>query len=569
MPRAPTPPAALGDVPDARDETAVEEVVRRSFGLRADARRALYRETADAATDTDTPFWLVLMLSGAIALFGLALDATSVVIGAMLVAPMMGPILGLSLALAVGDGRLAVQSAAAILLGALGVVALSAVLTLALPFQEITAEIAARTRPTTLDLAIAIASGLAGAVVMVSRETRLSASIPGVAIAVALIPPLAVAGFGIGSGWNAPVIRGSLLLFGANLGGIVLSGLGVFLLAGMHRSDVIAEARRWHRDGDQRGLAATIERAMGAERLRVVASPWVRGVLVLGFVAAVAFPLTSSLRQVVREVRIRSAADRATGAVEASGAFVLGRSVDIGESSTDVRLRVATASWIDEATRADAEAQARAVAGEVIVVSFDQVILSTGEVGALRASDGAAAETPVPASPASAPPDLSPAALLGRLDGQIGAALATLVLPDSVALLGAQTSLGAGGVRLRVAYAAPARLPRSAETMLAGQAARALGLPPTAATTDAFAPLAFAATDSAGVRALARRLAPFPRARLTVEADSAAAVRTRAALVRAGVPPSALRVRVVPGPPRGATVRFTAAAAAADTTGSR
>ena len=255
------------------------------------------------------------MLSGAIATLGLGLDQTAVVIGAMLVAPLLGPLLGLSLALAVGDGRLAVQTGLTIVTGAAGVIALAAVLTFVLPFQDMTSEIAARTRPTTLDLGIAVFSGLAGAVVTVSREKRLSASIPGVAIAVALIPPLGVAGFAIGTQrWD--LLQGPLLLFGANLGGIVLSGMGAFLLVGMHRNDVLEAARQWHRDTDLPGLAGRIDRSASLANLRVFESTWARVGLVLVFIAAVSIPLTTSLRQVVRETRVERAVGAAVGAVE-------------------------------------------------------------------------------------------------------------------------------------------------------------------------------------------------------------------------------------------------------------
>src|SRR5690606_20402813 len=159
------------------------------------------------------PYWRVLVLSGAIATLGLALDSSAVVIGAMLVAPLLSPVVGLALSLAVGDGRLAVQTGVVVIGSTALVIGISALLTILLPFQTITVEIAARARPTTLDLVIAIFSGLVGAVVTVARGSRLSAAIPGVAISVALIPPLAVAGFGVGIGWDSSLIWGSMLLY--------------------------------------------------------------------------------------------------------------------------------------------------------------------------------------------------------------------------------------------------------------------------------------------------------------------------------------------------------------------
>ena len=81
----------------------------------------------------------------------------------------------------------------------------------------------------------------------VARGSRFAGAGAGVAVAVALVPPLAAAGFGVGTGWDGPVVRGALLLYGANLGGIVLSAMAVFLLAGMHRPEVLSVVQGWHR----------------------------------------------------------------------------------------------------------------------------------------------------------------------------------------------------------------------------------------------------------------------------------------------------------------------------------
>ena len=177
---------------------SIEEMAGERLGVERWDRPLIFRDTADAAVDNDLPYWLVLVLSGAIATLGLALDSAAIVIGAMLVAPLLGPIMGLSLAMAVGDSRLALQSFAVVGASLVAVIATAAGLTALLPFHTLTLQISSRIHPTTLDLGVAACSGLVGAVVTVARGRRLSAAIPGVAVAVALIPPLAVAGFGIG-----------------------------------------------------------------------------------------------------------------------------------------------------------------------------------------------------------------------------------------------------------------------------------------------------------------------------------------------------------------------------------
>ncbi len=524
-------------MPDSDDLTPLEEATASAVGLERFDRAALFRETAEAATDTDAPFWAVLLLSGAIATLGLALNQTAVVIGAMLVAPLLGPLLGLALALAVGDGRLAVQTAVTIGLGAVGVIVLAAGLTLVLPFHTVTAEIAARTQPTLLDLAIAVASGLAGAVVMLSREKRLSASIPGVAIAVALIPPLSVAGFGIGiGGWE--LVRGSLLLFGANLAGIVLAAMVAFLAVGMHRRDVVEAARAWHKTGASTGLAARIESAHVTRRLRVFESTGLRLALVLAFVAAVAAPLSTSLAQIVRESRVTQAVNDAADGLTGEGrAFVLGQDLTLGEGRATVRLRLATTEWLTPEARARFESQATAAAGEPVALVLEQVPASAGDLDALAAAFPRGTPDDAPAS-APVQPQAPPSAS-ARLDGVLG----SLIVPDSVAVVGG--ALGQGGA-ITVTYLAPRRLAPDAEAILARQAARGVGADPNRARAEAVLsrPQPLPADSSARVSQLdaaastARRL---PGVHLVVTVDSAqvAPVRSRlgsSADVRRGTP---------------------------------
>lgn len=444
-------------------------------------RPATYRDLADGATDTGLPYWLVLGLAGGIALLGLALNSAAVVIGAMLVAPLLSPVLGLGLALAVGDGRLALETLAAIALSTVAVVALAAVLTVLLPYHDLTPEIAARTRPTLLDLAVAVFSGAAGALVSVARGSRFAGAGAGVAVAVALVPPLAAAGFGVGTGWDAPVVRGALLLYGANLGGIVLSAMAVFLLAGMHRPEVLAVVRSWHRAPRTRGLAAWVERQAGSRPAVILRAPLARVTLVLAFVALVAFPLAETLRVVVRETRVGRAVDAAAAVFAEPGrSFVLGRQVELLPGQARVHLRVATEAWYGDDAADEFERTATARAGEPVEVVLEQIPASGGDLAAfaemirpgdVRQAGGAPAQ---PAQGAAGLPDL-----LRGVRGRVGVALAGLVMPDSAAVLGHTLAVDDDGpVRLALRYAAPVALSPDATTMLRRQLTRALdGVP--------------------------------------------------------------------------------------------
>ncbi|MFZ9396824.1 MAG: TIGR00341 family protein, partial [Erythrobacter sp.] len=167
-------------------------------------------------------------MAGGIAILGLLLSSPAVVIGAMLLSPLMGPIMGLGFALAIGDYHWLKQSARTLAWGSGLAILLCALLVFLSPIQTVTSEIAARTRPNLFDLLIALFSALAGAYATIrGRE----GTIVGVAIATALMPPLAVVGFGLAT-INLTVFSGALLLFVTNLVTIALTSFAMARLYG-------------------------------------------------------------------------------------------------------------------------------------------------------------------------------------------------------------------------------------------------------------------------------------------------------------------------------------------------
>lgn len=205
------------------------ETVSAPFPTLTMAEQAAIYQRLHRAARPSVDFFVMIFLSAIIAILGLLLNSTAVIIGAMLVAPLMSPVLSLALGLVQGNVRLLVRATESTLKGAALAIAVSAVLTLISPLQAPTAEILSRTRPTLLDLVVALAAG-AAAGYAVSRE-EVSAALPGVAIAVALVPPLGVAGYGAAT--RQPQIGGAaLLFFAANLSAILLAAALVFLLLG-------------------------------------------------------------------------------------------------------------------------------------------------------------------------------------------------------------------------------------------------------------------------------------------------------------------------------------------------
>ncbi len=159
------------------------------------------------------------LMSAGIAVLGLLLSSPAVVIGAMLISPLMGPIIGLGFALAVFDAVEIRRTISAMALGVALAIGFSAFVVMLSPLQTVTAEIAARTRPNLFDLLVALFSGLAGTYAMIRGR---QGAIVGVAIATALMPPLAVIGFGLAIA-NSTVFWGATLLFLTNLMTIALA----------------------------------------------------------------------------------------------------------------------------------------------------------------------------------------------------------------------------------------------------------------------------------------------------------------------------------------------------------
>lgn len=173
----------------------------------------------------------LVLLAGAtlVASFGLFQNSPAVIIGAMIIAPLMRPLMSLSLATITADLPLLRQSLIALLTGTLLAVSIGVVVGLCLQTLELTPEIVGRTHPTLLDLGVALAAGAVGA--YCQTEEKLADTMAGVAIAVALVPPLAVVGIGLSGGhWH--IASGSSLLYATNLVGITGAGSLVFLIRG-------------------------------------------------------------------------------------------------------------------------------------------------------------------------------------------------------------------------------------------------------------------------------------------------------------------------------------------------
>lgn len=175
-------------------------------------------------------YFLLLTLANLIALSGLLMNSVPVIIGAMLISPLMGPILSYGFGFITGDTAMLRQSVRKIGFSVALTIAVAAVASYASPLQIATPEILSRTKPNLFDLIVAIFAGTAGAGALCTKRSVLTI-IPGVAIATAVIPPLSVAGYGLGTAqWS--IFWGGFFLFFTNFVAITITTCAVFLSFG-------------------------------------------------------------------------------------------------------------------------------------------------------------------------------------------------------------------------------------------------------------------------------------------------------------------------------------------------
>ena len=189
---------------------------------------------------TGTNMW-VLIFAIAVASIGLNVNSTAVVIGAMLISPLMGPIVGIGYGLAVGDTALIRQAVRNIIIFVVISLITATLYFLLTPLKEAQSELLARTQPTLWDVLIAFFGGSAGIVALTRKEG--GNVIPGVAIATALMPPLCTAGYGLAH-VNWQYFFGAFYLFAINCVFIAFSTLLFSKLLKLPRRGLVTESKR-------------------------------------------------------------------------------------------------------------------------------------------------------------------------------------------------------------------------------------------------------------------------------------------------------------------------------------
>jgi len=185
-------------------------------------------------------FGLMMLMAVVVAIMGLSANSAAVVIGAMLIAPLMTPVLGIAASIAMALGPALLRSVITVVVATLGAIGLGylAGLMPGVGTDTLSPQILARTTPDIRDLFVAIAAGVAGS--YATARPDVSSSLPGVAVAVALVPPLGVVGLALEAG-RLDLAGGALLLYITNLSAIVAVSTVVFVLAGFVPARRLAE----------------------------------------------------------------------------------------------------------------------------------------------------------------------------------------------------------------------------------------------------------------------------------------------------------------------------------------
>ncbi|MTJ49577.1 DUF389 domain-containing protein [Dolichospermum sp. UHCC 0259] len=283
-----------------------------NLGISQARKEQVYLDICRSVTLADISYWIQVLFAAGIATLGLVLNSPAVIIGAMLISPLMGGILANGLALAAGDVILAMRALLNLVISCFVAITFAVLLVSLLPFKEITSEIAARIRPNILDLVVALFSGGVGSVAICQESKGIATSIPGVAIAVALMPPLCVVGYGIGVAISLDYARGLQvasgggLLFFTNLVAITFSAMLVFLCLHIDSPQVRAKVRDWRTtDKESIRMQSVLENLPAYNKIKKIGSLPGRFILIFSTIAVIIFPLNQSFIQLRREITLQ------------------------------------------------------------------------------------------------------------------------------------------------------------------------------------------------------------------------------------------------------------------------
>ena len=309
--------------------------IAHALGIDPDARQVNVEKLYLSTEKTPGAYWLQLFIATGIAQFGLVLNSTAVIIGAMLVSPLMTPIVQVGMGFAIGHLHLTTRATLRLINSIIFVVLAAALLTKLMPLSEATSEILGRTHPTFLDMIVALFCGLAASFTHARGSRDVVTAAAGTAIAIALVPPVCVIGFGLGTG-DMDIALGATMLFTANLAAIILVSDVFFLITGFGRLDFERLDQRVYNEADKQAWTYRMAQTIWPPSNRHMP---LRLLLPLAFVLSVSVPLYRALSQVVVQVQLKEAVTEVLDRF-AESHQVLARRVEVTEAAQAVWITI-------------------------------------------------------------------------------------------------------------------------------------------------------------------------------------------------------------------------------------
>lgn len=447
----------------------------------------IYHSLLDSVSIADISYWLQVLFAAGIATLGLVLNSPAVIIGAMLISPLMGGILANGLAFAVGDLVLGTRAIVNLVLSCTVAIGFAMLIILLIPFKELTPEIAARTQPNALDLFIALFSGALGSIATAKEPKGVVTSIPGVAIAVALMPPLCVVGYGIGIGLNPAIIsaggfqvaRGGSLLFLTNLAAITLMSMLVFLALNIGMPEVKSQVREWHnQDPESQWVQAILNRLPVSNRLQKIGSLPSRLVVILLPILILLIPLNQAFVRLQEELAQKQEDNQlrrsvtnlwqqqfATARSGEPRSYISQLNTATSNSILTVQLTVFTSepySLEDRQTFKNTLAQQLGRTVESLDVQLIEILTASNELLA-RLSDDPVLPEPMESSTSPITVNQAQVSLLETVDASLG----TMVLPaPALPLRREVTTSSTTPLTLKIVYLSNREINRDAQSLL-------------------------------------------------------------------------------------------------------
>ncbi len=466
-----------------------------NLGVHQARKEEIYCDLLQSVTLQDVSYWLQVLFSAGIATLGLVLNSPAVIIGAMLISPLMGPILANGLAFAVGDVVLAVRAIVSLGLSCGIAIIFAWILIALMPFKEITAEIQARISPNLLDLVVALFSGALGAVMTSKQSKGVATSIPGVAIAVALMPPLCVVGYGMGLAVSLDLITGLKTAFGGgllfitNITAITLTAMLVFLLLNMGAGAITTQARKWHQeDPESAWIQSLIGQLPITQKLRTIGSLRSRLIIISIPILVLLIPLSQSLARLQRQITAKQTENQVLREAQflwqsnfdvlAEGrprSFISSLSSSISpEGQLALQMTVFTSKSYSEAEKQQFQtqlAQKLNRTADDITLTLIEIPTTTNELIVQRSEQSAVTALP-------SPQPLTVTETQSAFFQTVSSALQSLALPPPAELLDYNVSVRADqSLTLNLAYLSPRNISADAQAVMESEVRNRLAVP--------------------------------------------------------------------------------------------